>query len=424
MSVSRNIDSVIVCIRVMVNVEIKSVLEEGRAKEETVASLRKRIKEEIFMVYRLVPLIRRDLSDNTFSVYIYAKFRELLEIVGDFGSYGYPAGLKTWPDESMVWIRDLAFQELQELLDWMHRIYYAHLRDLVIVPQGYCLIARHRIREYLVPAAMRLLEQDADPELLTVLTQPYNDLSRESRSGPLSYHFVRNLKRLYQRLYTISHDPQCDDINGAMRDLLWSFNVNTPQALAYSKRLIKAELQDASDPATLRQVMDRYSKLLRQLKPEEDSILKPERKTLTEHLIDFVDLECTYLPANAKDATAAGNGDSEPLLLNIPNEHYAALARVMQESEIFQGSKREVAKKTGKLFRSRNNQPIGIPAHEQNVKRPTQSAVSASWNIHMKSIAWMVFNWREYGVPDLFAMNEKQLKKYISDLEDRFRPKK
>jgi hypothetical protein len=425
MSINRDINSIIQGIRVMMAVEIKSVLEEGRADEETVASLRKRIKERIFMIHRLVPLLRRELKDEMFSVFIYSKFREILEIVGDFKPYGYPACLEEWPEDNLGKLCNLIFRELQDLLDWTNQIYGSHFRDLVFIPEGYRLTARYQIREYLFPAVERLLARGADPELLTVITHPYNDLSHDGPSKVISYQLVTNLKKLYKQLYTISHDQRCDDLNGALRDLLYTFNVNTREAVAYSTRFIQRELDGTDSVTSKLEWVAYHRKLLQQLYREEDMIFEPQHQSLVDQLVNFINVESGHLSDHDNEfSTKPMPDDSNQLILNHPNEHYAAVMRVLHDVALYLGTQMNAARQTARMFRSKKNTRLGELAHEKNFKNPKPSATLAAWTILMRAIVLLTRWGKHDNIPDLRKMSQQEITKLFSDIESSFPPEK
>jgi len=411
-----------------VAVEIGAICEAGQVDQTTVASLRKKAKDNVFTVRRSLPLVRqREDRDEKVGSSIHGCIGELLEVLGEYDRFIPRAKMGTWPAGPVEQLCYSTYTTVEELLDWVTRVYGAYLIEPVMAPEKYTAVAMHQIGDRILATVDRLLARDADPMLVDILMQCFRTLLRESIAGTVTYQMLMHVQKLHDEMFIAAHEPDTHDINTVLRDLLWSLNINTRQAVAYSKRFIQSELDAAGSPHARADTAAYYSKLLQGFEPEADYTFEQRHDPLAQQLLRFIELKNIYPASHAATVvtpTTAGD-DSGQIRINMPNEHYAAWIRAQREGDVYIGSYRSIARDTGRVVLSKNGIPLGIPTHEQNIKNPNHPAVLAAWALMLRILTWMIENWaNEHGLPNLFKMNGQQLQDFFSNLKASSRYKK
>lgn len=409
--------------RVIIAVKIKSMAEAGAVDEEEIELFRKAIGNEVFRVKRNVALTRqRAASTSDFKAYIHPELSELVDIINMLGAYALPENICA-PASATDVLCHIAYRALRGLEDWMLDFYAAYLREPVYVPHGYCALAAYEIRKDLMPVVKELHDQRADAALIAVILRPFNLFLDDASFQDVSHHTLRNLRRLNSGLLAFCQELRTVPIDDALLGLLCQFNVNTRQAAVYIRQVIKTQLGDIDKVADKRALLAYHKKSLLQITPEPD-IKFICRDPLVQQLLNFIEAEDTYLTSGAENERASGASPHQ-VMINVANEHYAVLMRVLQETAFFKGTQMDIVRATGNLFRSKDNHRLGAAAHLSNFKKPKQAAVLAVWQMLLRCLLWMTQNWgEEYGLPNLPDKNPEELKKIFSDAKRPFPPKK
>jgi hypothetical protein len=402
-------------IRMLMAVELESHRNAGLAGDEgTIRAFREKLKPEILAFKNAaIELELKKLERATYEGTVMDCLTDLLRIMNsphpEWGRLGWYVS----PDKRdplYFW----AYQDLYELVLWI--VASTRKQDLPLQIQA---MVRQQYEE-LTALEDLLLKRGVNKLQIKALMSAFHKV-RGQDPVDLTYHELVTLAKVREAIEDCCQTAEAD-LGDALHQLLYVLNINTWQAIDYCKIHMGNLVDAASTTAAVLKMLAYREKQLRQTTIASNITFDHFYDPLRDEILAYIEEERKFylaeLAAAANTAEARVREGAALISINMPNQHYAARLHVKHACGRFKNSKNALIKSTCQLVLSNKETSLSESAFVGYFDKPGGPAVKAAFYMNLEEIRWMCLNWgEEYGIPNLFKLNDRDLGKFFLELE-------
>jgi hypothetical protein len=382
--------------------------------EATIKLFREKLKPEIIAFKNAAIELELKKPDNTsYETLVMPHLADLVRLMKSPHPEWSILGWYVSPDEReplYFW----AYQDLYELVIWI--VASTRRQDLPLQVQS---LVREQYKA-LSSLEQSLHEKGVDKLLVKALMSAF-DKVRGQDPVDLTYAELITLGKVREAIVDCCNTAQ-EHLADGLIQLLYVLNINTWDAINFCQRHMDNLVDAASSPTAVLKLLAYHEKLLLQTTIASKTVFDNFYKPLKDEILHYIKFERKFYndeTAAPKNGSTAVVPDSTGLIaINMPNQHYAARLHVKHACGRYKNSKNALIRATCKQTLSNKDTALSETAFFGYFDKLTEPAVKGAFDMNLEELGWMCKHWSaEYGVPNLFKLNERDLKNFFLALE-------
>lgn len=259
------------------------------------------------------------------------------------------------------------YSYLDSILGYLEKYFVKYFNPDTNVPEGYRLITKTDLKEKLQPIKDNIQVLNLDERLMDIILAPVRALIND-RITAISFKDLVYLKTLTVELeqWPDSNFKSEHPIDGVICSMVY-LNYNSYKFFGFCTEHITNDYQEKESLSDQIECLSWYSKCISQSPTKPGFSYKPDRQSLKDFLLEWIDVEMSHLEKsrqlslNISTDKAIGVDGNFKLNTSLSVAQLAYFIRILLDTKVIQNrNQKEVLKFISQFFRTKKTENISV----------------------------------------------------------------